>query len=305
MKIFYFGYRTVNLINGNYYYGIHKTTNLDDGYIGCGIKSQSYAKLTNRLHAAVRKYGYKNFKRKILKYFNTYQKALSWEKKFIDRKKILNKKCYNLKEGGYAGSILPRSAATRKRLSINAINRFKNSPGTFTGKTHSIELRRRWSRERKGMPSPNKGRKLNLTPERRKQISDLAKLRVGEKNANYIKFSKRQIKKIIKLYTKDRIGKISIGKIMNVSEGKITRVLRENNIKMYLMNTGTRLKRFIDFSNKKANIKKIISMYPGNSLVNIGKILHVPKYFIRKILIQNNIKIEPRGFQKNNKWACR
>lgn len=41
--MFYFTYQTKNLINGKTYIGVHSTHNLNDGYIGCGIKRQSDA----------------------------------------------------------------------------------------------------------------------------------------------------------------------------------------------------------------------------------------------------------------------
>ena len=57
---FYF-YKITNNINNHYYYGVHCTDNLDDGYMGSGT----------RLHYAYKKYGMKNFTKEILKYFDT------------------------------------------------------------------------------------------------------------------------------------------------------------------------------------------------------------------------------------------
>jgi hypothetical protein len=34
-------YQTKNLINGKTYVGVHTTNRLNDGYIGCGIKSDA------------------------------------------------------------------------------------------------------------------------------------------------------------------------------------------------------------------------------------------------------------------------
>ena len=60
----YIVYITINLCNGYFYIGIHRTNpDVFDGYIGCGIYKQSQATLKTSFHKAVRKYGYNNFRR--------------------------------------------------------------------------------------------------------------------------------------------------------------------------------------------------------------------------------------------------
>ena len=54
-KYHYF-YKITNLLNEHFYYGIHSTDNLDDGYMGSG----------KRLHYAYKKYGMQNFKKEIM-----------------------------------------------------------------------------------------------------------------------------------------------------------------------------------------------------------------------------------------------
>ena len=48
---YHFLYKTTNLINGKYYYGMHSTYKLNDGYLGSG----------KILRYSIRKYGKENF----------------------------------------------------------------------------------------------------------------------------------------------------------------------------------------------------------------------------------------------------
>jgi hypothetical protein len=68
MNYKYIVYKTTNLINGKIYVGVHRT-NVDvfDGYIGHGVTHKDKKKtVLIGFPAAVRKYGYKNFKRETL-----------------------------------------------------------------------------------------------------------------------------------------------------------------------------------------------------------------------------------------------
>lgn len=56
--MYFFIYKTVNMINGKFYIGQHRTKYLKDGYLGSG----------NVLKRAIDKYGRENFKRIILEY---------------------------------------------------------------------------------------------------------------------------------------------------------------------------------------------------------------------------------------------
>ena len=92
-KYHYF-YRIENLINGNYYYGIHSTNNLNDRYMGSG----------SRLKMAYKLYGKENFKKTILQFFETRELASVYESEVVNETCVKDINCYNLKQGGDYGT---------------------------------------------------------------------------------------------------------------------------------------------------------------------------------------------------------
>lgn len=128
--MYIFVYKTTNLINHKQYIGVHKTTDLEDGYIGNGIHSQRRAdRLVERGRAtpfqkAVSMYGYGNFSREVLRYFDSYEEALSFERQIVTLEAVQDENYYNICLGG------------------------GKSPTTGIG--HSVEARAKMSIQRKG-----------------------------------------------------------------------------------------------------------------------------------------------------------
>ncbi len=90
--MFYTVYKTVNLINGKFYIGVHQTENPDDGYLGSG----------KYLLRAVAKYGPQGFKKKILFIFAGPKEAFDKERELVAAV-LGNKLCMNMKHGGDGG----------------------------------------------------------------------------------------------------------------------------------------------------------------------------------------------------------
>ena len=88
-KYMYF-YKTENLINNKFYYGIHRTNNLNDGYLGSGLALQH----------ALKKYGEEFFTKTIIKFFESEEELLSFEEKVVTKELVNTKNCYNLACGG-------------------------------------------------------------------------------------------------------------------------------------------------------------------------------------------------------------
>jgi hypothetical protein len=104
---YHFAYRTTNLINGKIYIGVHSTFDLEDGYIGNNIYKQDDTKTrkeTTGLVAAVRKYNYDNFKREIIKYFDTEEDAYLYESNLVNEEFVLQEDNYNIAIGGRGGN---------------------------------------------------------------------------------------------------------------------------------------------------------------------------------------------------------
>lgn len=131
MELKYIVYLTINLCNGKFYIGVHKTNpNTFDGYIGCGIYRQSEANQSYPFHKAVRKYGYSSFKRTTLRIFpNTEEgKLLAYklEASLVTDTVIKSKECYNITNGGNTNLCLSKSVF-QFDLGGNFLRRFQNA----------------------------------------------------------------------------------------------------------------------------------------------------------------------------------
>ena len=67
---YHYLYKITNLVNNKYYYGIHSTDNLEDGYMGSGTQ----------LKAAYAKYGIFNFRKEILSFYENRKELLDAER---------------------------------------------------------------------------------------------------------------------------------------------------------------------------------------------------------------------------------
>ena len=180
----YYFYKTTNLLNGHYYYGVRSHVNPEnDPYLGSGV----------RLKEAIQKYGQENFHKEIQAYFPTMEKAYEYEALVVTRDLVLDPNCYNVQLGGDGGTLgskffineetgkivkvlpefsqqyleagykpwrRPHSKETRQRMSQS----HKGKPGTMKGKHHSEETRQKISEAGKGHEhSPEWRQKVSAT----------------------------------------------------------------------------------------------------------------------------------------------
>lgn len=166
--MYYTVYKITNLINGKIYVGVHKTNNLNDGYMGSG----------KYLNCAFAKHGIENFKKEILFVFDNPKEMFAKEAEIVNKDFLAEGNTYNLRLGGFGGfdyinasglntqwkDPLARSASIRKsvrdylrqnpkivqqmreRLTINLdkathMRNKKYPEGTFKNKRHSEETK--------------------------------------------------------------------------------------------------------------------------------------------------------------------
>jgi len=126
-KKYNYFYKITNLINNHFYYGVHSTNDIDDGYMGSG----------HRLHRAYKKYGQNNFIKEILKYFETREEALDYEEYIVNEELIKDNKCYNEVVGGGGirtiGLFPVRSSITGEQIMMT-----KDDPRYISGEYRTL-----------------------------------------------------------------------------------------------------------------------------------------------------------------------
>jgi hypothetical protein len=123
-------YKTVCLITGRYYIGMHSTNNIDDGYMGSG----------KRLRRSIRKYGKDSHIKEILEFFENRELLIEAEKKSITPEMITDINCMNLKGGGEGGYISEEQQRHRSKCAGLA-----NSEKRKQNKEFDIEYRKKIS----------------------------------------------------------------------------------------------------------------------------------------------------------------
>jgi hypothetical protein len=133
-QIHYF-YKIINKINGHFYYGIHSTYNINDGYMGSGTG----------IRKAIKEFGKENFEKEILKEFPSRSQALQYEKEIVNQILVKDKCCYNISIGGSGHPhttelVTVTDGKTNFVVSIDD-ERYKNGElkGVTKGKAHYLD----------------------------------------------------------------------------------------------------------------------------------------------------------------------
>lgn len=165
-KHYHFFYKTTNMINEKYYYGIHSTKNLNDKYLGSG----------KYLRNSIRKYGEQNFKIEILEFFENREALLEKEKSFINEKLLLEENCMNLRPGGFGGFSSKEQSENAKKSNIKQKWLKENDFEWFQKKCKNISIGNKKSYE--------EGREIKYFYDwNGKYHSEETKKKIGEKNS--------------------------------------------------------------------------------------------------------------------------
>jgi hypothetical protein len=196
MCIYYTAYIITNQITGKKYAGVHKTSKLEDGYLGSG----------HLLKQAINKYGRENFKKTIVEIFETADAMWAWEKEFVSQSIVDNPMWYNINlggSGGFTSEMAKKGVETQKRNG----NRNCNNPetvkkqlesrkknGTMNSRTpeqiaNGVETRKkngttqRTLETRKRISKSRREKRIQLSEEVKRKISDKLKGRILPKES--------------------------------------------------------------------------------------------------------------------------
>lgn len=169
-------YQITNLLDGKIYIGVHKTSNIDDGYMGSGL----------HLKRAQEKYGLVNFKKEILKFFETREEMFREEAEIITSEFVKREDTYNIALGGKT----PGFEAESRGGMITGSRSYKEKTGMFT--PEAIENRQKWTKSKTNQDRMRAihllGSAAALTDESRKKRKETYKTikhSQGEKNSQY------------------------------------------------------------------------------------------------------------------------
>lgn len=195
-------YKTTNLVNGKFYWGVHNSIDENDGYLGSGAV----------LKKAIEKYGRDSFRRKTMVTYETADAAYFDEKLIVTQKYLdENPMCYNVLPGGSGGDTFtnnPNKEEIRQKYSIAAKKRFENKEnhpwygkGVNRGRVMPEEQKRK-------IGTANKGKKWSEEAKQNASKSHTGKVmseEIKQKIANTLrgKFKSEETKEKMRIVKKE------------------------------------------------------------------------------------------------------
>jgi hypothetical protein len=131
----------INRFDGKFYYGIHSTDNLDDGYLGSGTY----------LWHSKKKHGIDKHSKEILFVYSSRKEALAKEKEIVNDKLLEDVNCMNLTRGG--------KASTSGKIYYNSYEHAEKISNSLKGRNLSEEVKHNISKGVKLFAAKNKDQK--------------------------------------------------------------------------------------------------------------------------------------------------
>lgn len=175
-KTIHYLYKTTCNVTGRWYIGIHSTNNVDDGYMGSGL----------RLRRSIRKYGVENHTKEILEFFETREELTNREKEVVNFELIEEDMCMNLVAGGNGGFISIDGYKKGAKKMNEIINKRKKDDKEFAEKCRLVVSKTLKERHKEGKVKIPDWTGKQHTEESKKLISESKKgTGVGESNSQY------------------------------------------------------------------------------------------------------------------------
>lgn len=260
-------YKITNLVNGKYYYGIHSTDNLDDGYMGSGIV----------IRKAISKYGKENFYKEFLKFFDTRMDLIEYERQNVTEELVNDDMCYNECVGGTGGFISKKTVAVKDKFG-NIIGVEPTDKRFISGELVSVlkDVPKSKETKEKISKSVNKFYSTNDGKDRKEQISKEREEYWNSEKGNEMK---EWISKHNKEYYATEDGKAANERRIKVVTGvPKSKDWKEQHSKY--MKEFWKTERGIELRNK----------FASKAVCTEHKPITIPKYDLYEILEDGNMK---------------
>lgn len=192
-KRFHYVYR-VTRNDGKFYVGIHSTDDLDDGYLGSGLK----------ITRSLRKYGKDSHTKEILEFHPGREEVLKREVEIVNEELLNDPRCLNIALGGGRQSEETRKSISsavkgrtfsdehRRKLGEAAKGRIHTEEARYKiseanrSRTISEETRKKWSEANSGRTVSEETRKKLSEARKKRVISDETRRKLSEAGKNRI-----------------------------------------------------------------------------------------------------------------------
>jgi hypothetical protein len=162
-------YKTICTVTGNFYIGVHSTTNLEDGYLGSGL----------RLTRSLQKHGKEKHIREILEFLDSRDDLVKRESEIVNEEVLSDSRCMNLKKGGQGGLVDEEHGVKWQKAGTLAATEYWNNHS----EKKAVQSRKNLNRSREEGKLRTRGQE-NFKGKRASHET-LSRVHSGEKNSQF------------------------------------------------------------------------------------------------------------------------